>query len=273
VNTRRCCAALLALACVSARAGQAAEERNLAERVNDPTEPLGSVQVRDVWAPDVGGAKGGANELQITPFVPIFPATLPFMGIVELTLPVAVTTPGPDRVTALGDLQITAGALVSQSWGRWAAGATAILPTASDAATGTGKWQAGPALAANFSGISGCSFGAIVQNPISFAGGRHRTGVDQLTVDPTATCTSQSDWFAGLADFQLTFDWHAHAVTIPLGAQLGRLVHFGRVPVSLSLELGYVVVRPDGPSPRWLFGFEVTPVVEALKLGASPATR
>jgi hypothetical protein len=220
-----------------------------------------------VYAPAVGGAKGGANQLQITPTVPIFPGWIPFTGIVQLTLPVAVTTPGPDRVTAFGDVQIAGGALVTQSWGRWAAGATAVLPTASDRATGAGKWQAGPALGLAYSGLPGCSFGGIAENPISFGGGGHRQAVDELTLQPTATYTSDSGWFAGLADFQLTFDWHNHAVTVPVGAQVGRLVHFGSVPVSLSLELGYAVVRPDGPSPRWLFGFEVTPVVESLRLG------
>ncbi len=270
MNTRQCSAALLALAWVCAPAAQGAEEGNLAKRVKDPTQPVGSIQLRDIYAPDVGGAKGGANELQINPTVPIFPGTIPFTGIVQVSLPVAVTTPGPDRVTALGDLQITAGAIVSEFWGRWAAGATVVLPTGSDRATGAGKWQAGPALAAVYSGVSACSFGALAQNPISFAGGRQREAANELTLQPTATCTSDSGWFAGLADFQLSFDWHNHDLSVPVGAQVGRLVHLGRVPVSLSVELGYALVRPDGASPRWLFALEVTPVFAGLKLGEEP---
>jgi hypothetical protein len=251
---------------------RADDDRSIVERLNDPTEPLASIQLRDVYAPAVGGAQGGANELQLTPTVPVFvDGSIPFTAIVQLELPVAVTSPGPDRVTALGDLQISAGLLVSHSWGRWAAGATAVLPTASDPATGSGKWQAGPAAAVVYSGTPGCSFGALAQNPISFAGGAHREAVDQLTIQPTATCTSDSGWFAGLADFQLAFDWHSHGVSVPLGVQLGRGVQWGRVPVSLSVEVGYAVVRPDGPAPRWLFGFEVTPAFPELKLGTGPS--
>jgi len=68
---------------------------------------------------------------------------------------------------------------------------------------------------------------------------------------------SQRDgWFAGLGDFNVTFNWEdGGAATIPLGPQVGKVFTIGSQPISVSAEAAYVVARLGahgwrGPVPQ-----------------------
>jgi hypothetical protein len=245
--------------------GGAVAARALANQVNDPTAPVTLFQFRDVVAPNVPGYDSPANLLQLEPVFPIFPTRLtPFEQLVKMTLPFP-TTPNPGSQTGMGDLSLFDVATFRQSWGKWGFGPALVFPTATSSALGQGKWQAGPALAAIYTGTKNLTIGAVVQNPISFAGSSDRPAVNSLFITPTITYNLHHGWFAGYSDFEWSFDWRdSGAATIPLGAQAGKIFRLGKVPVSLSLEGAWFPVRPDS-SPEWLICLEFTVILKTFR--------
>jgi hypothetical protein len=180
----------------------------------------------------------------------------------KLTVPLMVTLPDPIGRTGFGDVEVFDLITIRQSWGRWGFGPALSFPTASATALGTGKWQAGPAAALIYTGIRNLTAGAVAQNPISYAGSPQRDDVNNLIITPTLTFNLAEGWFVGLSDFDWTFDWEdGGAATVPVGMQVGRVIHMGRQPISLSFEAGGTVAQPSGqPKAGWILGFEVSPI-------------
>jgi hypothetical protein len=240
----------------------ATDPRELANQVNNPAAPVTLLQFRNVLLPDVSGTNGATNVFQIQPVLPIGPfASLPLVQLMKITLPFN-SLPQPLGVSGLGDLQVFDLVTIKESWGRWGFGPALIFPTASDRALGQGKWQAGPAVALIYTGVKNLTAGAVWQNPISYAGASDRSRVNSLIITPTLTYTLEKGWFAGLSDFNWTFDWtDGGASTILLGVQAGRVFNIGKQDVSVSLEVGGAATKPStAPGPGWILGIEFTPV-------------
>jgi hypothetical protein len=243
--------------------GTSAPAQQLANQVNNPAAPLTYIQIRDVLLPHVAGADGATNTLQVQPVLPIGREhELPFVQLLKVSFPIVTTLPSPVNVTGTGDLSVFDLISVKQSWGRWGFGVALVFPTASSPPLGAGKWQAGPAGAAIYTGIKNLTLGAVLQNPISFAGDDARAQVNTLIITPTATMNLKEGWFVGLSDYNTTFDWeNGGAATILLGVQVGKITNIHRHPISVSIEAGGAAARPDGsPNPGWIIGFEVTPI-------------
>ena len=238
------------------------DARELANQVNNPAAPVTILQFRDVLLPDVAGTSGGTNAFEIQPVLPLgpFPA-LPIVQIMKVTLPFN-SLPQPVGVSGVGDLQVFDLVTIKESWGRWGFGPALVFPTASDEALGQGKWQAGPAVALIYTGVKNLAVGAVWQNPFSYAGDSDRAGVNNLIITPTLTYTLEKGWFAGLSDFNWTFDWNDDgAATLLLGLQVGRIFVLGKQDVSLSFEVGGAAARPStSPAPGWILGVEFTPI-------------
>ena len=242
--------------------------QDLANQVNNPAAPVTFIQFRNILVPAVPGTNGVTNSLQMQPVLPIGPfKSFPWVQLVKITMPLYVAVPGTVDLqqfgaTGVGDLQVFDLVSVKQSWGRWGFGPALVFPTASANLTGSGKYQAGPAFAAIYTGVKNLTVGAIVQNPISYAGDPNRPNVNNMLITPTLTYNLKDGWFAGLSDFNWSFNWENDgAATIPLGVQVGKVVTIGRQPVSLSVEVGGTAVRPEGtPNPGWILGFELSPI-------------
>ena len=182
----------------------------------------------------------------------------------KITLPFP-SLPSPVSQAGVGDLQVFDLVTISQSWGRWGFGPALVFPTASSPVLGNGKWQAGPSFALIYTGVKHLVVGAVLQNPISYAGSPNRPDVNNLIVTPSLTYNLPEGWFAGYSDFNWVFDWKDHgAVTFPVGLQVGKVFTIGKQPLSFSLEGGYYAARPSSSFPRWTIGIELTPIFGAL---------
>ena len=193
----------------------------------------------------------------------------------KITMPLYVAVPGSVNlqqlgVTGVGNLQLFDLITIKQSWGRWGFGPSRVFPTASSNGTGAGKYQIGPSVALIYTGIKNLTAGAVVQNPISYAGSPNRPNVNNMIISPTFTFNLKEGWFLGLSDYNWTFNWESGgtaakplgvSATVPLGVQVGKVVTIGRQPVSLSVEAGGAAAMPVGsPNPGLILGFEVSPI-------------
>ena len=227
-------------------------EQSLQAQATNPNAPLIQMSVFNTFVPSSYGGEGYSNQLLIQPVIPIAAQSwFPVAQILRPSLPI-LTTPGPDRVTGLGDFAFFDVFVPDHyPWGSWGLGVTAVFPTATDDRLGAGKWQLGPAATLLFQGIENLQLGMILQNPISFAGDGDRPGVNMLLFQPIAQYNLPKGWYVGMGDFTWLFDWKDDgAATIPLALQVGRVLPFLGQQWNLGLEGAYTVVHP-GPAPRW----------------------
>ena len=259
-----------------AASGASVSAQELANQVNNPAAPVTFIQFRNILIPSFPGFKGALNSLQMQPVLPIGPfKSFPFVQLVKITFPMVSSTPGvappvgcigcgsgTTGVTGIGDLQVFDLVTIKQSWGRWGFGPALVFPTASANQLGAGKYQIGPSAALIYTGIKNLTLGAIVQNPISYAGSPDRPGVNQMIITPTFTFNLKDGWYVGMTDYNFSFNWeNGGAPTIPLGMQVGKVVRIGKQPISMSIEAGGAAARPAGtPNPGLILGFEVSPI-------------
>jgi hypothetical protein len=169
---------------------------------------------------------------------------LPRPQLSLLTLPTAVTT--PDGTTGLGDLRfVDIVVLKAGPKGIWGVGPSFVFPTATEDTTGQAKWQLGPAAAiAFFPGR--WLFGALAQNPISFAGERARKDANALFLQPFVTYQFRGGWFVR-SQPQMAFNWKTGHQIIPLDLGAGRVFDLGRQHVNLFVE-PFWNLTSDGPA-------------------------
>jgi hypothetical protein len=225
---------------------------SLTAQASDPTAPLLQVQVTNFYAPSNRNADSYSNLLNFQPVIPVAANdVIPWHQVMRFTVPV-ITTPKPDRETGLGDISyfdiFVPGA---EDWGIWGAGFTAVAPTASDDELGAGKFQLGPAFTAVYYKKKNWQIGAVVQNPVSFAGEGSRDDVAQLQIQPIINYL-YGDWYFGAGDFNIIWDWEEDEATIPVAFQAGKIVKIGKYKYNLSAELAWTAVYPDDTvTPRW----------------------
>ena len=80
--------------------------KSLQAMAADPTEPLVQMSVFNDFVPDTRKGKGVANQVLLQPVIPL-PAfsRFPAGQILRPSIPI-ITTPGPDRVTTIGDITL-----------------------------------------------------------------------------------------------------------------------------------------------------------------------
>jgi len=245
--------------------GTVAGAKELANQVNNPTEPITLLQLRNIFAPAWSGSSGGATAIETEFVLPIARGRLiPVMQLTRTTIPYLWIPDEAGGVAGFGDLNYFDIGLIPAKWGRWGPGITAVVPTgASTTALTAGKWQLGPALAVIITSIPDLQFGLVLQNPISIAGPSERPEVNALTISPTLTYNFPGGWFAGFSDFAMEFNWEdGGAATIPVGLQVGKVLRLGKRPFVFSAEAASLVARPNDEAPEWVIGLEAAWVIK-----------
>jgi len=220
--------------------------RTLAEEFSDPLTSLPQIFVQDAYTPSSFGTEAAANRVIVRAIVPRIPrfSLLPFVQLIRPSIQLVSVPTGRGRgtTTAFGDFQIFD--LLALPWpGRssglyMGVGPVMIFPTATDDRAGQGAWQVGPAFGAIYKGLPGFIFGALVQNPISFAyTAGDRPAVSTLIVQPIALAYLGKGFYVKSGDAAWTMGWRAGTATV----------------LPISLGLGWVHVREGGLPPINLF--------------------
>jgi hypothetical protein len=253
---------ILSRGVVPARAQESSAQgtSEIAKQAQNPIASVISVPIENDFNPQTGINKEDSYVLQFKPVVPfklsndwnlITRTVVPIIQVPELA-------PGVNGTTGLGDIQ-TSLFFSPAKVGKviWGAGPVISLPTATEDILGTKKVSIGPtAVALRIQGH--WLFGALVQNLFSVAGPSARRDVNQMLMQPFVNYNMRHGWYLTSSPV-ITSNWEANSNnrwTVPVGGGVGKIVHFGKLPVNTYAQLFRNVERPDGTT-SWSARFQM----------------
>ncbi|MDZ7622405.1 MAG: neuromedin U [Candidatus Competibacteraceae bacterium] len=241
--------AALLFAAAPAHAELSAEE--LAKLAQNPVGNLISVPFQNNTNLNFGPEKGTQNVLNIQPVIPV--SVNDDWNIITRTIIPVISMPplypGDDRTNGIGDMQFTA-FLSPANPGKWiwGVGAVAQLPTNSNAQLGNDNWGLGPSFVMlHLEKGSPWVYGALINNIWSLSSDQQGGSYNNGLIQPFLNYNFKSGFYLTSAPI-LTVNWKADSGdqwTVPLGGGIGKIFHFGKLPVNTQLSAYYNVAAPD----------------------------
>jgi len=236
------------------------ETEKIARQSQNPIASVISVPLENDFYPHTGIDKEDSYVLEMKPVVP-FKLSNDWNLITRTIIPVAQVpdlAPGVNGTSGLGDVQ-TSSFFSPAKVGKliWGAGPVISLPTATEDILGTKKLSIGPtAVVLSIQGH--WLFGTLVQNLFSVAGPKERPDVNQMLVQPFVNYNMRHGWYLTSSPI-ITANWEVsnNRWTVPVGGGVGRIVHFGKIPVSTYAQVFRNVERPNGTT-SWSARFQMT---------------
>jgi hypothetical protein len=245
-------------ACAQESSAQGASE--IAKQAQNPIANLISVPLENDFNPHTGINKEDSYVLQMKPVVP-FRLSDDWVVITRTIIPVIQVpdlSPSVNGTSGLGDVQTSL--FLSPAKGGpiiWGAGPVISLPTATEDILGTKKVSIGPtAVVLSIQGH--WLFGTLVQNLSSVAGPSARPDVNQMLMQPFVNYNMRHGWYLVSSPI-ITSNWEVNSNnrwTVPVGGGVGRIVHFGKLPVNSYAQFFRNVERPDGTT-SWSARFQM----------------
>jgi hypothetical protein len=245
--------------------GQGDDTADLATKLSNPVASLISVPFQFNYdssiGPDERGHRVGVN---IQPVVPVSISD-DWNMISRTILPVTSQSdilPGAGSQSGLGD--ITQSLFFSPkaptaSGVIWGVGPAFLLPTATDELLGAKKWGLGPTIVV-LKQSRGFTFGFLTNQIWSIASVknyRDRGPLSSLFLQPFVSYTTPTAWTYGV-NAESSYDWHAHQAAVPLNLSVGKLVRFGKQPVSFTADVRYWVATNETSPHGWGYRFVMT---------------
>jgi hypothetical protein len=195
--------------------------------------------------------KGTQNILNIEPVIPI--SISDNWNIITRTILPVISMPslGPDagRVNGIGDIQLSA-FLSPANPGEWIWGAGPILqfPTDSNAELGNKNWGLGPTFVVlHIEKGSPWVYGVLMNNVWSTTSNKQGGSYSNGLIQPFLNYNFEGGLYL-MSQPIATVNWKAQGGqqwTVPIGGGIGKIFHFGKLPVNMQLTAYYNVVRPD----------------------------
>jgi hypothetical protein len=242
-------AVVAGLAASPLRAQMSAEE--LAKLAQNPVGNLISVPFQYNANLNFGPEGGTQSILNIQPVIPI--SISPDWNIITRTIVPLISNPslapGDDRTGGIGDIQFTA-FLSPANPGKWICGVGPIfqLPTNSNSELGNKNWGLGPSFVVlHLDKGSPWVFGVLTNNVWSASGNKRGGSYSNGLIQPFVNYNLPGGAYFTSAPIA-TVAWQAESGqrwTVPIGGGVGKIFHFGRLPVNTQVSAYYNVVRPD----------------------------
>jgi len=242
-------AACALLAAAPARAEMSAEE--LAKLAQNPVGNLISLPFQNNTNLNFGPEKGTQNILNIQPVIPV--SIDKDWNIITRTIVPVIWNPalGPDidSRSGIGDTVFTA-FLSPANPGHWIWGAGPVvqIPTNSNAELGNKNWGMGPSVVVlHLDHGSPWVYGALVNNIWSLTSDKQGGSYNNGLIQPFVNYNFPEGLYLTSAPI-LTVNWKAENSqqwTVPIGGGVGKIFHFGKLPVNTQISAYYNVVRPD----------------------------
>jgi hypothetical protein len=214
------------------------------------------------------GPHGGTQEiLNIQPVIPFHVGDN--WNIITRTILPLVWMPSlqPAQSVPFGTAPITFSAFLSprnptNGW-LWGVGPVVQIPIASDPVLGSSVWGLGATGVLVYMHGPWVA-GVLVNNVWSLGGeparaGRPSTQYNNFLAQPFVNYNLKAGWYVGTSPI-ITANWLASSGdmwTVPIGANVGRVIKLGKLPVNLSVGAYGNVVHPQF-GPNWQLRSQVT---------------
>lgn len=212
---------------------------------NNPLADMNALNLQNYYAPtfqDVADANANTMFLRgvMVAGRQIIRATMPFNSVPTLA----------GQVSGLGDFSIfdafkLTGAGASTDIG---IGPMLVMPTATDDALGSGRWQAGAAAVVIHPLPGGSLLGGLVTYQTDFAGDSSRAGTSLMALQPILTFSMGGGYYfrsSGVA----ALDFENSRYLVPLGLGMGRVFRVGRVITNAFIEPQFTVYGKGAGQP------------------------
>jgi hypothetical protein len=239
---------------------QAQESPEIAKQAQNPIANLISVPFENDFNPQTGINKDDSYVLEMKPVVPLRLSndwTLITRTIIPV-IQVPDLAPGVNGTSGLGDVQESlflspakAGPVI------WGAGPVISFPTATQDILGTKKLSVGPTVVVLRS-QGHWLFGSLAQNLWSVGGPSARPDVNQMLLQPFVNYNLPHKWYLTSSPI-ITANWKVspdERWVVPVGGGVGKIVHFGKLPVNIYTQFFRNVERPDGTT-HWSARFQM----------------
>jgi hypothetical protein len=233
----------------------------LAKLAQNPVGNLISLPFQNNTNFNVGPLSGTQNILNIQPVIPVS-VNKDWNIITRTILPVIsqpAMFPGEDRTNGLGDTTFTAFLSPAQPHGLiWGAGPVFQLPTDTQD-LGNKNWGMGAsAVVLKLEKGDPWVYGVLVNNVWSLSGSGQGGSYSNFLMQPFVNYNFPDGFYINSVPI-ITANWEAESRqrwTVPLGAGVGKIFHFGALPVNMQLGAYYNVVQPDN-GPGWQLRFQM----------------
>jgi len=239
---------------------RAQESSDIARQAQNPIANLISVPFENDFNPQTGINKKDSYVLQMKPVVP-FHLSKDWILITRTIIPVIQVpdlAPGVSGTTGLGDVQESlflspakAGPVI------WGAGPAVSFPTATETILETKKVSVGPTVVVLRS-QGHWLFGTLAQNLWSVAGPSARPEVNRMLLQPFVNYNLPHKWYLVSSPI-ITANWEVKSDErwlVPAGGGVGKIVHFGKLPVNVYQQFFRNVQLPGGTS-HWSARFQI----------------
>jgi hypothetical protein len=158
-------------------------------------------------------------------------------------------SPDESRTNGIGDLQFSAFLSPANpgDW-IWGAGAIAQAPTNSNSALGNGNWGLGPTFVVlHLEKGSPWVYGVLVNNVWSLTSNKQGGSYSNGLIQPFLNYNFEGGAYLTTSPV-MTINWNADSSqqwTVPIGGGIGKIFHFGKLPVNAQISAYYNVVKPD----------------------------
>ncbi len=249
-------ASVLASAALATTAAAEMSTEELAKLAQNPVGNLISVPIQYNGNLNFGPEKGTQSIVNIQPVIPIS-VNNDWNIITRTILPVVWLPslgPGDPSVSGIGDLQFSAFLSPANpgSW-IWGVGAVAQAPTHSSGKLGNDNWGLGPTFVVlHLEKGSPWVYGVLVNNVWSLGPSNDAPSYNNGLIQPFLNYNLPGGAYLTTSPV-ITVNWNAEGGqrwTAPIGGGIGKIFHFGKLPVNMQVAAYYNVARPDD-APNW----------------------
>jgi len=236
-----------------AAAKPAEDSAELAKKLSNPVASLISVPLQSNVDFKIGPDDDGWRyQLNVQPVIPISIGE-DWNVISRTIMPLVYQNdifPGAGDQFGLGDItqSLFFSPKAPSSFGGlvWGAGPVFLIPTATDELLGSEKFGIGPT-AVVLKQAGPWTIGILANHIWSVAGDDDRADISSTFLQPFVAYTTKDAWTFTL-NTESSYDWKGEQWSVPINAQVSKLVRFGKQPVSIGAGVRYWAESPEsGP--------------------------